>query len=137
MRTISTPGMGLADCGFRTVPNTRAPRSASNCAISRPMPEETPVTNVVLSFSEVCIYICEFQFIVSRHSGGTEFAQDATPMPEQWWSRTAHITCRAVRPQRDSASSVCMVGSFPVTNVVLVLLFIVCIYTSQFLVSPL
>src|SRR5205809_8026513 len=56
MRTISTPGIGLADFGSRTVPNTRAPRSASNCAISRPMPEETPVTNVILFFNEVCIY---------------------------------------------------------------------------------
>src|SRR6266513_1169858 len=63
MRTISTPGMGLADCGFRTVPNTRAPRSASNCAISRPMPEETPVTNVVLFFNDVCIYAVWFSFI--------------------------------------------------------------------------
>src|SRR2546426_6781011 len=66
MRTISTPGIGLADCGFRTVPNTRAPRSASNCAISRPMPEETPVTNVVLFFNEVCIYTCEFWFIAFK-----------------------------------------------------------------------
>src|SRR5260221_6002595 len=48
--------MGFADCGLRTVPNTRAPRSASNCAISRPMPEETPVTNVALFFNNVCIY---------------------------------------------------------------------------------
>src|SRR6266542_2806829 len=56
MRTISTPRIGFADCGLRAVPNTRAPCSASNCAISRPMPEVTPVTNVVLSFREVCIY---------------------------------------------------------------------------------
>src|SRR3989442_633730 len=54
MRTISTPGMGLADFGLLTEPNTRAPRSASNCAISRPMPEETPVINAVLFFSVVC-----------------------------------------------------------------------------------
>src|ERR1041384_866187 len=70
MRTISTPGMGLADCGFRTVPNTRAPRSASNCAISRPIPEVTPVTNVVLSFSEVCIYTFEFLVIAFRACQG-------------------------------------------------------------------
>src|SRR5438552_4242709 len=62
MRTISTPGMGLADRTLRTVANTRAPRSASNCAISRPMPEETPVTNVILFFNEVCIYTSEFKF---------------------------------------------------------------------------
>src|SRR5438067_1656488 len=55
--------MGFAVCGLRTVPNTRAPRSASNCAISRPIPEVTPVTNVALSFSEVCIYTCEFLVI--------------------------------------------------------------------------
>src|SRR5207302_11423890 len=66
MRTISTPGMGLADCGFRTVPNTRAPRSASNCAISRPMPEVTPVTNVDLFFDAVCIYTIEFQLIAFK-----------------------------------------------------------------------
>ena len=46
----------VMDCGLRTVPNTRAPRSANNCAISLPMPQETPVTNVILPFSEMCIY---------------------------------------------------------------------------------
>jgi hypothetical protein len=56
MLTSSTPWIELADRGLRTVPNTRAPRSASYCAISRPLPEETPVTNVVLFFNEVCIY---------------------------------------------------------------------------------
>src|SRR2546422_7385411 len=63
MLTSSTPWIELADRGLRTVPNTRAPRSASNCAISRPMPEVTPVTNVVLFFNKVCIYTCEFWFI--------------------------------------------------------------------------
>src|SRR5207249_3999269 len=52
--------MGLAAFGLRTEPNTRAPRSASNCAISRPMPEETPVINAVLFFSVVCIYTSWF-----------------------------------------------------------------------------
>src|SRR6266567_6450456 len=70
IRTISTPRMGSADCGLRTVPNTRAPRSASNCAISRPMPEVIPVTNVVLFFNEVCIYTYEFLvYRLWRHSG--------------------------------------------------------------------
>src|SRR6266508_1791490 len=55
--------MGFAVCGLRTVPNTRAPRSASNCAISRPMPEVTPVTNVVLFFNRLCIYTSSFQLI--------------------------------------------------------------------------
>src|SRR5205823_8930263 len=59
MLTSSTPWIDLADRGLRTVPNTRAPRSASNWAISRPMPEETPVTNVVLFFNEVCIYTAQ------------------------------------------------------------------------------
>src|SRR5205823_3222793 len=62
MLTSSTPWIELSDRGLRTVPNTRAPRSASNCAISRPMPEETPVTNVILFFNEVCIYTSEFKF---------------------------------------------------------------------------
>src|SRR3954464_12672661 len=66
IRTISTPRMALADCGWRTVPNTRAPRSASNCAISRPMPEETPVTNVVLFFNIECIYTTCFEFVALR-----------------------------------------------------------------------
>src|SRR6266487_2675108 len=61
MLTSSTPWIELADRGLRTVPNTRAPRSASNCAISRPMPEETPVTNVILFFNEACIYTSEFK----------------------------------------------------------------------------
>src|SRR5881394_3272827 len=56
MRIISTPRIGFAVCGLRTVPNTRAPRSASNCAISWPMPEETPVTNVVFFVNSFCIY---------------------------------------------------------------------------------
>src|SRR6266404_7422346 len=63
MPTRSTPRIGLAAFGLRTEPNTRAPRSASNCATSRPMPEETPVTNAVLSFSDVCIYTFEFLVI--------------------------------------------------------------------------
>src|SRR5947208_14898095 len=62
--------MGFAGCGWRTVPNTRAPRSASNCAISRPMPEVTPVTNVVLFFNRVCIYTMELLvFACERRSG--------------------------------------------------------------------
>src|SRR6185369_15868343 len=55
--------MGFADCGLRAVPNTRAPRSASNCAISLPMPEVTPVTNVVWFFNAVCIYTISFLVI--------------------------------------------------------------------------
>src|SRR5207248_226544 len=58
--------MGCADFGSRTVPKTRAPRSASNCAISRPMPEETPVTNVVLFFNVMCIYTSCFEFVALR-----------------------------------------------------------------------
>src|SRR3989442_633729 len=65
MPTRSTPRIGLATFGLRTEPNTRAPRSASNCAISRPMPEETPVINAVLFFSVVCIYTS--WFIVVAH----------------------------------------------------------------------
>src|SRR5437762_10357189 len=64
--------MGFAVCGLRTVPNTRAPRAASNCAISRPMPEVTPVTNVVLFFNEVCIYTLLFIVIASRAVQGFE-----------------------------------------------------------------
>src|SRR5256885_7397950 len=76
MPTRSTPRIGLADFGLRTEPNTRAPRSASNCAISRPMPEETPVTNAVLSFSRVCIYTSEFVvFAVQAISGLGLFVQ--------------------------------------------------------------
>src|SRR2546427_488080 len=66
MPTRSTPRIGLADFGLRTEPNTRAPRSASNCAISRPMPEETPVTNAVLFFNRVCIYTCELLVIAFK-----------------------------------------------------------------------
>src|SRR5262245_151358 len=34
--------------GFRAVPKTRSPRSASNRTISRPIPEEAPVTKATL-----------------------------------------------------------------------------------------
>src|SRR5206468_7730538 len=77
MRTISTPGMGLADFGLRTVPNTRAPRSASNCAISRPMPEETPVTNVILFFNDVCIYTIWFSLLLESIQGFYLFRANA------------------------------------------------------------
>jgi len=50
----------VMDRGLRTVPNTRAPRSANNCTISLPLPEETPVTNVILPFSDMCIYTISF-----------------------------------------------------------------------------
>src|SRR5437667_7340299 len=75
MPTRSTPRIGLAAFGLRTEPNTRAPRSASNCAICRPMPEETPVTNAVLFFSGVCIYTSLFIVMPSRHSGLGLFVQ--------------------------------------------------------------
>src|SRR5439155_26821230 len=74
--TRSTPRIGLAAFVLRTEPNTRAPRSASNCAISRPMPEETPVTNVVLFFSGVCIYTSLFiVYCLQVHPGLGLFVQ--------------------------------------------------------------
>src|SRR5204863_7258611 len=72
--------MGFADCGLRTVPNTRAPRSASNCAICRPMAEVTPVTNVVLFFDDMCIYTASSGlFVVQGQRCGFEIGEDGRP----------------------------------------------------------
>src|SRR5438477_12790702 len=75
MRTSSPPRVEPADFGLRTVPNTRAPRSAGNCAISRPMPDETPVTNAILFFSWVCIYTIWFGFFFEGIQGLFVFVQ--------------------------------------------------------------
>src|SRR6266446_9469633 len=58
MSTNSALAMESTRLGSLTVPNTRAPRSASSRAVCRPMPEETPVINTTL-FSILTVSISE------------------------------------------------------------------------------
>jgi hypothetical protein len=48
MAINSTWAMGFARRRSLTVPKVRAPRSANSCAVSRPIPDETPVTNAIV-----------------------------------------------------------------------------------------
>jgi hypothetical protein len=70
----STPSKARAAPGSRTVPNTRAPRLASSCAVSRPMPEETPVIKATL-FSDFILDLQLCRVIGLR----TEWVGSKTP----------------------------------------------------------
>jgi hypothetical protein len=48
MAINSTRAMGFARRRSLTVPNVRAPRSANNRAVSRPIPDERPVTRATV-----------------------------------------------------------------------------------------